>query len=173
MVGKLLVKVEDGVRLVGRVVETEAYFGPGDPASHAHRGPTPRSRIMWEHPGTAYVYFCYGMHYLFNVVTESKGEAGAVLIRAVEPLEGIDVMKQRRQTDNLYRLCSGPARLTQAFGINLEYNGVLLSPDNGIYFASDDYKTVKIIRSHRVGVPPVEGDSFRFMLAGSKFISKG
>lgn len=155
------------------MVETEAYFGPDDPASHAFRGPTPRSKIMWERPGTAYVYFCYGMHYLFNVVTEAHGEPGAVLIRAVEPLEGIEIMKKRRGTDDIYRLCSGPARLTQAFAINLDYNGILLIPENGIYFAFDGFKAGKIVRSNRIGVPPLEGDSYRFLLANSKFMSKG
>ena len=107
----------------GKIVEVEAYYGIGDPASHACNGPTPRSKIMFETPGIAYVYFCYGNHYLLNAVTERFGKAGAVLIRAVEPIEGIEIMQKRRKTNDLINLTNGPGKLTKAFGITKDYNG--------------------------------------------------
>lgn len=172
LLGKILVKKERGGYLAARIVETEAYFGPGDPASHAHRGPTKRSKVMFDEPGTIYVYLCYGMHFMLNIVTESKGIAGAVLIRAAEPLAGIDLMMKRRKTKSLNLLLSGPARLTQAFDINLNYNERLANTQNGIFFIQDAYFPVRIVRTRRIGVPLIDGDNFRFYDADSKFISK-
>ncbi|MCX7832123.1 MAG: DNA-3-methyladenine glycosylase [Actinobacteria bacterium] len=172
LLGKILVKKERDGYLAARIVETEAYFGPGDPASHAHRGPTKRSKVMFEEPGTIYVYLCYGMHFMLNVVTEKKGIAGAVLIRAAEPLAGIDLMMQRRKTKSLDLLLSGPARLTQAFDINLRYNAKLANIQNGIFFIQDAYFPVRIVRSRRIGVPLIDGDNFRFYDADSKSVSK-
>lgn len=173
LIGKILVKKEPAGFLAARIVETEAYFGTGDPASHAYRGPTPRSRIMFGPAGRAYVYFCYGMHYLFNVVTERDGTPGAVLIRAAEPIAGIGLMAERRKTDNPYLLLSGPARLTQAFDINLRHNGLKLTKENELFFVDDGFIPDRIVRTRRIGVPEIDGDNFRFLLGGSKFISKG
>ena len=173
LIGKILVKKEPGGFLAARIVETEAYFGTGDPASHAHRGPTPRSKIMFGPAGIAYVYFCYGMHYLFNVVTEEDGVPGAVLIRAAEPIAGIELMSRRRKTKNLYLLLSGPARLTQAFDITIRHNGLKLTNESSLFFVDDGFIPDRIVRTRRIGVPEIDGDNFRFLLGDSKYISKG
>lgn len=135
LLGMVLVHETPEGRAAGRIVETEAYFGPGDPASHAHRGPTPRSAIMFGHPGFAYVYFTYGMYHLLNVVTEDRGTAGAVLIRALEPIEGAELMRARHAAWRVARgrpplgdvpdarLANGPGKLTIAMGIDLRENG--------------------------------------------------
>ena len=99
LLGKMLVRKLTKGTIKGRIVETEAYYGEEDPASHAFRGRTERAKIMWGIPGTAYVYLIYGMYYLFNIVTEKKGKAGAVLLRALDPQEGIAVMKRIRKID--------------------------------------------------------------------------
>jgi len=132
LVGCVL-QVEVGGEVVsGRIVEVEAYLGEDDPASHAGRGRTPRSEIMFGPPGVAYVYLIYGMHHCLNFVTEAEGTAGAVLIRAVEPLEGRELMVRRRGLAGPKTrdrdICAGPGRLCRAVGIDLEWNGIPLVP---------------------------------------------
>jgi DNA-3-methyladenine glycosylase len=132
LVGAVLCAEAGGALVRGRIVECEAYLGSEDPASHAARGPTPRSSIMFGPPGVAYVYFSYGMHHCLNFVTEPRGTAGAVLIRALEPLAGRQIMERRRGGDRPGRslrrrdLCSGPGKLCQALGIDLAWNGLRL-----------------------------------------------
>lgn len=171
LLGKILVRLEGDRVVSGRVVEVEAYFGPGDPGSHARNGPTPRSVVMFGPPGHAYVYFCYGMHYMFNAVTEEEGTAGAVLVRALEPLTGLDIMADRRKTDDPLALCSGPARLTQALDIDLSHNSLPLEPEYGLYFAEDGYNVGQIGRSSRIGIPEVPGDLHRYYILESPFVS--
>jgi DNA-3-methyladenine glycosylase len=124
----------------GRIVEVEAYGGPDDPGSHAHRGPTPRSEIMFGPPGHLYVYFTYGMHWCANVVADTEDVAGAVLIRALTPLRGIDEMMvargpaARRDRD----LCSGPAKLTQALGIDGTHLGTDLADPRAVVTVLED-----------------------------------
>ena len=124
LLGKVLVHDRRGVRSSGVIVEVEAYIGETDPACHAAPGPTPRNAPMYGEPGHAYVYLNYGVHWLVNIVTESRGSPAAVLLRALDPLEGIDVMRRRRgaMADDR-ELCRGPGNLTKAMGITLAQNG--------------------------------------------------
>ena len=134
LIGKVLVHNRRGVRTSGIIVEVEAYIGESDPACHAAPGPTARNAPLYGHPGFAYVYLNYGIHPLVNAVTEKKGSPAAVLIRALEPLEGIDVMRRRRRRRtkgrragrtsalSVHELCRGPGNLTMAMGITLAEN---------------------------------------------------
>lgn len=159
LLGCVLVRERDGLLQAGRIVETEGYLGPGDLASHAGRGPTPRSRIMWGPPGTAYVYLIYGMHHCLNVVTEPAGTAGAVLIRAIEPLTGISAGT------------AGPARLCRALGITRELNGWDLSVGERLYLtAGEPLPAERVATSARIGVPGQE--PWRFYLRGNPFLSR-
>jgi len=124
LVGKILRHETPEGAASGRIVEVEAYLGEEDPASHAFRGPRGRAEIMFAEGGRAYVYFSYGVHYCMNVVTDRAGVGGAVLIRAIEPLEGVDLMRRRRGREALVELGSGPGKLTQALGIGPAENGV-------------------------------------------------
>ncbi len=123
LLGKVLVRQMDGLRLSGRIVETEAYCGQTDSACHAHRGQTQRNAVMFGPPGHAYVYFTYGMHYLLNLVTEPEGEPCAVLIRAIAPIDGIDTMRARRKRPDR-ELANGPAKLCQALALDKSVNGL-------------------------------------------------
>jgi len=147
----------------GKIVETEAYYGTGDPGSHAFKGPTPRSKIMFGPPGYVYVYFTYGNHFMLNFITEENGKPGAVLIRAVEPLEGITAMKRRRKNDNL---TNGPGKLTQAFGIDKKLNGTI----GKVYIENSDEKP-KIITTTRIGIKAGSDLPYRFYIKDNKFIS--
>jgi DNA-3-methyladenine glycosylase len=122
ILGKVLVHERRGRRVSGIVIEAEAYIGEDDPACHAAPGPTPRNAPLYGPPGRAYVYLNYGMHYLVNAVTEAEGSPAAVLIRALVPLEGLDLMRRRRSGVRDERLCAGPGNLTKALGIDLRHN---------------------------------------------------
>src|SRR5262249_8738638 len=125
IIGKVLVHEVRGRRTAGVIVEAEAYIGESDPACHAAPGPTKRNAPLYGPPGRAYVYFNYGMHYLGNAGTEGEGSPAAVWMRALEPVEGIEIMKRRR--DGRPRLCSGPGNLTKALAIDLRQNRFDLS----------------------------------------------
>src|SRR5262245_55149885 len=131
LLGKVLVHNRRGVRTSGAIVEVEAYIGESDPACHAAPGPTRRNEPLYGHPGHAYVYLNYGIHYLVNVVTEAHGSPAAILIRALDPLEGIDTMRRRRTraADDVHGLCRGPGNLTLAMGITLSENRLDLLGD--------------------------------------------
>ncbi len=122
ILGKVLVHERRGRRVSGIVIEAEAYIGEDDPACHAAAGPTPRNAPLYGPPGRAYVYLNYGLHYLVNAVTEGEGRPAAVLIRALVPHEGVDLMRRRRPGVALSRLCAGPGNLTKALGIDLRHN---------------------------------------------------
>src|SRR5918997_6177227 len=135
----------------GRIVETEAYLGPDDPASHAARLRHGRVEAMWGEPGIAYVYRSYGIHAMLNVVTEPLGETGAVLIRALEPTIGIDVMRARRGIDDDRLLCSGPGKLCQALGIGLDLHGTDLVTSETLWISPGE-PARDISTSGRVGI---------------------
>jgi DNA-3-methyladenine glycosylase len=174
LLGRVLVRIlPDGVRLSATIVETEAY-GEGDPASHAFRGRTPRNAVMFGPPGHLYVYFTYGMHFCMNVVTESEGRGSAVLLRAAEPLRGHEAMAERRGTSEARRLCSGPARWTQAFGIAREENGADLVRGREVYLLEGEPVPRSAIRiTTRVGVNVGVERPWRFLVAESPFVSPG
>jgi DNA-3-methyladenine glycosylase len=154
LLGQRLVRVLEGERLSGRIVEVEAYVGEDDQASHAHCGPTRRNAPMYGPPGHAYVYFIYGMHHCLNVVTEREGFPAAVLIRALEPLEGIEEMRSRRDGRPDAQLTSGPARLCQALEIDRRFDGAeLCAPDALLFLEKDATAPDEVIATGpRIGV---------------------
>ena len=171
LLGKFIVRKYKGTKLTGRIVETEAYRGKDDPGSHAFRKKTPRNAVMFGEPGHAYVYFCYGNHYLFNIVTEKKGDAGAVLIRAVEPVSGACKMKKLRKTEDETNLTNGPAKFTQAFSIDKKLDGYDLTK-NEIYIAGDGKKkSFKITAAKRIGIKTGLDKKWRFYVRGNKYVS--
>lgn len=172
LLGRVLVReLPDGTRLAARLVEVEAYE-EGDPASHSYRGRTPRNEVMFGRPGHLYVYFTYGMHFCSNVVTGADGEGSAVLLRAAEPLLGLEVMAGNRGVEGPRLLCSGPARLTQAFGIGRPENGVDVVRGPSLYLLSGEPVSARAIaRSTRVGVNVGFERRWRFSVRGSPFVS--
>ncbi len=171
LLGCILVRMTDGSRIVGRIVEVEAYRGADDTASHAHRGMTKRNEVMFGKPGRAYVYFTMGMHWCLNVTTEKRGTAGAVLIRALEPLEGIDLMVGQRGRMALGKLTNGPAKLTQALSIDGGMNGEDLATSKRL-FLERGHPPKDIGRSSRIGISSGTEHQWRFFEKGSRFVSK-
>ncbi len=177
LIGKIIVTKFDGVVTSGRIVETEAYIGLQDRASHSFGGRrTARNEHMYEKAGTAYVYICYGIHHLFNVVTNKKNIPDAILIRAVEPLQGVDIMLGRtgkRILDNT--LTKGPGNAAKALGISKNHSGINLVKDE-IFIASDNHtvNTTCIGISKRIGVER-SGEAallpYRFYVKGNPFVS--
>jgi DNA-3-methyladenine glycosylase len=176
LIGKLVVR-SDG--RVARLVEVEAYMGLDDPASHAFRGPTPRTRIMFGPPGLLYVYFSYGVHWCANVVCGPDGTASAVLLRAAQPVDGIAAMRAARwhgQRELRERdLCRGPGRLCEAFGITGTDNGVdLTSPKSFLTLADDGAGSGgRVAATLRVGLTRGASSPWRFILEGSPWVSAG
>ncbi len=161
LLGKVI--VANGCR--ARIVETEAYGR--DPASHAFKR-TERSALMYDTYGHVYVYLIYGMYECLNFTTE-KDEAGAVLIRALEPLQGIEAMKKNRKTDDIYNLCSGPGKLCQALGISRKYNGLKLGKEVKVF--NDGYEIKKMGFSSRIGIKDALHLPWRFFMEGNEFVS--
>lgn len=155
----------------GKIVETEAYLEK-DPASHSYSGKKKRNSVMFDSAGHAYVYFTYGMHHCFNVVANKEGIGEAVLIRALEPLEGIEIMKKLRKKSEEKNLCNGPAKLVQAMNIKKYHNGLnLLSPHSKLYILKgDNYK--KIVSAKRIGISKAQNKLLRFYIKGNEFISR-
>jgi len=165
LLGKILIRKIGRSRLAGLIVETEAYTGKGDPASHAARGATPRSKIMFGPPGKAYVYFCYGNHHLLNVVTEKEGVAGAVLLRALEARAGLKRMMKNRGMDTRKGLLDGPGKLTQALEIDLKLNGRDLTRAGKLYITEGTSISRRAIkRSPRIGIREGKDKLWRFTL---------
>lgn len=172
ILGKYLVVNMKGKKLSGKIVETEAYRGLYDPASHAYGGMTPRNRIMFGEPGHAYVYFTYGMYYCLNFVTEKEAFPAAVLIRALEPMEGIEIMKRRRKKEKPEDLTSGPGKLCQAMGIDKTLYGADLIGQT-IYVEDRGEKTGKIVSTNRIGIDEGKERKWRFYLKDNRFVSRG
>jgi DNA-3-methyladenine glycosylase len=171
LLGCVLVRIlPDGRRLSVRIVETEAYE-QGDPASHSYRGRTARTEVMFGPAGHLYVYFTYGMHFCANVVTGRRGEGSAVLLRAGEPLEGLDIMAERRGTSNPRRLCSGPARLCQALCIDRAAGGEDLVAGERIWLERGTAATA-ISAGPRVGIRRAMEQPWRFWETGDPFVSR-
>jgi len=172
LLGKIIVRKLDNNILSGMIVETEAYYGPGDPASRAYDGMKNFNRPMWLDPGVAFIYNVH-KYWMFNVVAHEPGGVGAVLIRAVEPLDGVEIMmKNRGVYDKLIELTSGPGRFTVAFKIDKSLNGTdLTSVENPIYIA-DNKVQFEISSSKRIGVKADLDRDLRFYIKGNKFVSK-
>ena len=170
LLGAVLVRVENGVRIAGRITETEAYVGESDLACHAKAGITPRTRIMYGEPGKAYIYFNYGMHWMLNAVTEAEGFPAAVLIRAIQPLEGIEIIASRRENQPRAKWTDGPGKLAQALNIDKSFNGVdLCSTESGLWIeAGERIADERVATSPRVGInsvpEPWKSKSWRFLL---------
>ena len=179
LIGKIVVHELPEGRVSGRIVEDEAY-PPGDPAGHHFRGPTPRIRPMYLARGHAYVYFNYGNHFMLNVVSEAEGTAAAILIRALEPLEGIALMRRNRGTERLIDLTRGPGRLAAALRITREHDGLDLTAPGLLwlgaladYDSEKDTKTraPKIGTTVRIGITRAADWPLRFYEIGSRFVS--
>lgn len=164
LLGKKLVRKIKGKKISGIITETEAYRHKDDPASHAFRKKTDRNHAMFEEVGRAYVYFTYGMYFCFNVVARNpKVEAGAVLIRALHPEKGIDIMKKNRKKDDLKILTNGPAKLAQALDISKKQYGLDLT-QNSELFITEGIPRKKIISSPRIGIRSATENLWNFKI---------
>jgi DNA-3-methyladenine glycosylase len=178
LIGKKLVrsirKNGRAFRLSGTIVETEAYGYSDDPASHACRGPTARNMVMFGDVGRAYVYFTYGNHFCVNVsARSSRVEAGAVLIRGLEPVEGIEMMKQLRPVEDVFSLMSGPGKLTQALGIGSALNGAdVTSPESELYIKFGSSKPARVLATPRIGITRAADKEWRFVDPSSPYVSR-
>jgi DNA-3-methyladenine glycosylase len=173
LLGRVLVRtMPGGERLAGRIVEAEAYE-PGDPASHGFRGPTPRNRSMFGAPGHLYTYFTYGNHWMANVVARGRGVGSAVLLRALEPLEGLERMREHRGRTDPLDLCSGPGKLARAFGLDRAHDGADLVRGREVWLeAGVPLAPDRIRRSTRVGVSVGGEQEWRFFETDSPWVSK-
>ena len=179
LIGKVIVHDLPEGRVSGRIVEAEAY-PPGDPAGHHFRGPTPRIRSMYLAPGHAYVFFNYGAHFMLNVSSEPVGIAGGILIRAVEPLDGIEIMQRHRKTKNLLDLTRGPGRLASAFQIDRSQDGLDLCAPGKLWLAaissskkapSSAPASAKVASTVRIGLSRAADLPLRFYEIGNPFVS--
>jgi DNA-3-methyladenine glycosylase len=156
----------------GVIVETESYHRQ-DPACHAYVGRTARSRILFGPPAHAYVYLSYGIHSLLNAVAEPDGDAAAVLIRALQPTDGIEQMRRRRGRERIEELCSGPGKLTEALGVGLELNGAsLLEAPFAMLPRTAEWAAVEVVAGPRIGISKAVEYPWRFCAAGSPFVSR-
>jgi DNA-3-methyladenine glycosylase len=182
LLGKLIVRRDGRKQLAGRIVEVEAYLGAGDLAAHAAAGHTARNTVLWGPPGHAYVYFIYGVHYCLNISCLPEGDAGCVLIRALEPVSGIREMAEARgladldltSMRDLRKLASGPGKLCEALGITRPRdNGKdMLSPASDLQVMSDGFRVEEIAVTPRIGITKSAEMPLRYVIAGSMFLSK-
>jgi DNA-3-methyladenine glycosylase len=170
LIGKTIVRRTGRYRLSGRIVETEAY-PPGDPSGHAYHGRTARNQSLFLGRGFAYVYFIYGTSYMLNVTSEEPGVGAGVLLRALEPVDGIDFMKRLRKTDKLTDLARGPGRLAAALEIDRRLDGVDLCADGPLWLGTPIRKTAHICTTVRIGITREVDRMLRFYEAGNPFVS--
>jgi DNA-3-methyladenine glycosylase len=169
LLGQILVHETPQGTASGRIIEVEAYLPKNDPGCHAARGKTPRNEVLFGPPGQAYVYFCYGAHFLFNVVTEKDGTAGAVLIRALEPVEGMGLMGQRRRHPSGFGLTNGPGKLVQALGIGGEHNRAPIWRKPLYIRKAERQEAIGV--TTRVGLSEGAELPLRFFLRGNPYLS--
>jgi DNA-3-methyladenine glycosylase len=177
LLGKLITRKLDGERLTARIVEVEAYFGLDDPAAHSFAGKTERNAVLFGPPGVAYVYFIYGMYYCLNVSCEPDGQAGGVLIRALEPIAGLETMARLRKLPANAKpqlLTSGPGRLCQALDITrAAHNGIdVTRPASELQIRDDGYRPEDIQATPRIGISKAVDRPHRFLVAENAFVSK-
>jgi len=179
ILGKLLVRRQPGKLLAGRIVEVEAYLGEDDPAAHAAAGRTPRNSVLFGPPGVAYIYFIYGNHYCLNISCLPDGVPGCVLIRALEPVIGVDEMARARgitlhASADLRKLTSGPGRLTEAFGItrSRDNDKDLTSRGSDLRIVDDGYGSARVVTTARIGITKAAERPLRFLVAENGFVSR-
>jgi DNA-3-methyladenine glycosylase len=182
LLGKLIVRREGRKQLAGRIVEVEAYLGAGDLAAHAAAGHTARNAVLWGPPGHAYIYFIYGVHYCLNISCLPAGDAGCVLIRALEPVSGIAEMAKARELADLdltsmrelRKLASGPGKLCEALGITRPRDNAkdMLSPDSDLQVMSDSFSVEDVAVTPRIGITKAAELPLRYVIAGNLFVSK-
>ena len=178
LLGKILVKVDSKNRFSGKIVEVEAYHGDFDEAAHSYGGITKRNEIMFEAGGYLYVYFTYGVHHCCNVVTGKKGQGTAVLIRAVEPLSGIDAMIKNRSVRKLkneaqiFNLTSSPGKTCQAFGIDRQHSGIDLTGDEIFILDEEKLNSKEIGISKRIGITRSVDLPWRFFIKNNLYLSR-
>jgi len=170
LIGKVVVHDLPAGRVSGRIVETEAY-PPGDPAGHHFRGPTPRIRSMYFAPGHVYVFFNYGAHFMLNIVSEPAQTAAAILIRALEPLEGVELMQRYRKKTQLLDLTRGPGRLAQALQIDRRHDGMDLCAAGELWLGAIERLAGRIGKSVRIGISRAADKQLRFFERGNPFVS--
>lgn len=169
LLGKLLVHETAEGTIAGKIVETEAYLYPNDPASHSYRGETKRNKAMFDVAGISYVYFIYGMHHCLNIVTQAKGEA--VLIRALEPMMGIEIMKKNRRMDKIKSLCSGPSKLMQALALDRSHNQLNMTQTPFYVMDQPELDKNEIVTSFRMGISSGKDLPLRFYIRDNQFVS--
>jgi DNA-3-methyladenine glycosylase len=170
LIGKMLVRRLDEGMAGGRIVETEAY-GIGDAAGHAYRGMTPRNRMLFRERGHAYVYLAYGISFMLNVSSETQGVGAGVLIRAIEPTDGISIMQRNRGTERVRDLARGPGRLAAALRIDRRLDGIDLCQAGPLWLGSDGQAAGEIGQSKRIGITRAAESPSRFYVRGNAFVS--
>ena len=170
LIGCVLVRDSDDGIAAGRIVETEAYL-PGDPACHAFTGKSARNATLFGPPHRAYVYLIYGTSYCFNLSSEPEGEGAGVLVRALEPVDGLPLMHERRATESKRDLCRGPGRLCRALDIDRTFDGVDLFSDRRLWLAEDEAFRARVRCSPRIGITRAVGRKLRFYAAGNPYVS--
>lgn len=181
LLGKLIVRREGRKQLAGRIVEVEAYLGAGDLAAHAAAGHTARNAVLWGPPGYAYVYFIYGVHYCLNISCLPAGEAGCILIRALEPVSGLGEMAEKRDLSDLdltsprdlRKLASGPGKLCEALGITRPRDNAkdMLSPKSDLQVMRDSFRVQEVAITQRIGIKKSAELPLRYVIAGNCFVS--